>query len=722
MRRAEKEECPQALDVEMQPDLPTRGIVAATVHIESPGTSESVPVDVPGSVVLNLPAAGGPWNIDVIADGYWAASLVVPENLSCGGSDGTQLQTVLRRVGRVEGSLTRKPESLKLGRSLEIQFETSPGSARGRTTNDEQPISRDKNPCAMEEERFVCNVPAGALDLRLEADGFRPWYFWDQVVSSEKSLDLGLLRLQRGSCLAGWVELDGQIDDPAAAVTLVPQVTGWIEDPAQRRRLGTQEFETLVNDRGFFQLTGLGPGVFSLTAVGEGFAPRTVEEIEIGQDQELFLGEPIVLRPPQELSVFIDPPQDPNGHPWLVELSTPKSRSRVVGIKERSPADLTGRWAASGLSTGSYFLEVLDRQDNRWMREKIEIREEGQSPVFFKLESVEVRGVILRGGEPVETSLVFGSRYRRPNVRLHSDEEGEFRGILPRQGEWALEVGVEGGDHQNLPDVEVLRHKGEDAAYLTIEIPDTAVAVKVTRGGNAAGAQLLIRSVDTGQAVTSRRVDESGELTVRGLAPGKYSIRAFRKGESSEPEIVDAKEAQAASELSLELVRESRFEGRVSYLGTGVAGARIFLFPAASDGLSWNREGVTDALGRFDIEYNAAVADLDVLVLAAGLGSRLARFRTGGGVSEITLSPSRGTLVINNGALFDHSLIHHQAAIPIQSLIAPLLSAGFEPLREGIGLVLESLSPGPYFLCPSGAVTAECKGGEVVEGGELVVR
>ncbi len=175
-----------------------------------------------------------------------------------------QVQLRALPAGRLEGSV-RVPSTEEVPESLSVRFEAAPESGF------ELPQSVER--CHVVDGRFKCKVPAGRLDLKLHSGGFIPHYLWATSVPREEGHPLGRLDLLPGSSVVGWIELpDKAFDFADCSVEMAPAIAPFME-PEDRRRHASVTARAKVSSRGFFQLAGVSPGRYTLSALHPQFAP-----------------------------------------------------------------------------------------------------------------------------------------------------------------------------------------------------------------------------------------------------------------------------------------------------------------------------------------------------------------------------------------------------------------------------------------------------------------
>ncbi|MGH9460292.1 MAG: hypothetical protein ACRD1X_03690, partial [Vicinamibacteria bacterium] len=284
----------------------------------SPLTEDKVIVrlDVPGRAELSL--RRGLWTVAAMAQGYWGG----PQEVLAGhGQDSTELRLSLWRAGRLRGSIPTGAEP-ELPREIGVKF------SRTLTQGSSQEMPSGEVLCPIEAGVWSCGIPVGEFDLRLVSRGFIPQYIWGAKVSADRTLDLGSIPLRRGASVVGWVQTHEGLPDPESCTVELRTVDA--SPVVLRAENGSREklFEASVNDRGFFQIKDPPPGRFLLVAKQPGFADASVS-LQVLEDREAELAQPLLLTPAERLEVFIQPPTDPSGTLWQVTVLSLGSQSNV---------------------------------------------------------------------------------------------------------------------------------------------------------------------------------------------------------------------------------------------------------------------------------------------------------------------------------------------------------------------------------------------------------
>jgi len=95
--------------------------------------------------------------------------------------------------------------------------------------------------CPVTDDRFLCTVPATALDLRIAPEGWAPQYRWTVQPRTETTVDVGEVKFDRGGTITGFVQIAGDAKLQSATIDLAPALS-----PPTR---GYHEGERRINAR-----------------------------------------------------------------------------------------------------------------------------------------------------------------------------------------------------------------------------------------------------------------------------------------------------------------------------------------------------------------------------------------------------------------------------------------------------------------------------------------
>ncbi len=633
-------------------------------------------------------------------------------------------------VALIQGRLTL-PEGQALPGSLQAALKAVPAGrvAEALTVG-----------CSVREGRFACPAPAGRFDIRLRAEGCVSHFRWDVDLPAWKPLDWGTVELAPGASIAGWVEAEGGRPlGPDCRVTAVP-FGAEITAPSAGRAGAVASLSAPVNERGFFHLDGVAPGRYSVTAAQSGFAPADAT-VQVLAGREADLIQPLILSLPLEVEISVTPPLDPTGDTWTLQLSRRApgfKQVKELGRRSVPPAGLL-RWP--GLSRGTYLVSVIRPDGTPWHREEIAVDGDG-APVALRLDLVEVEGTVTLGGEPVGAALMFGGTFGDSRQRFDADEAGEFSGLLPRAGDWPVEVKAAEPDIEVfLPRVEVRPLKGETRARVEIALPDTRLRGRVVDERRRPVSTALLDvtpSGDPGNRGMQKLVGPDGEFEIRGLPEGLAVIEATgREGKSDQMSVL-LKEGTDPQVLELVIRKLRRVDGRVLAPSGAVPGATLLFGPAQQEVPAMHFR-FTGPEGEFWLEVPEGTREVVYWVSAPGFAFRFGRMPLPapgqpltvrvdqqGGTLDLDLSPPGSD---PSAGFF---VLAHQGGVVSGPWIDNWGTIHGGARRAADRLTWDGMEPGLYSLCRASTATfpalqatgfqgASCVAGVLEPAGDLTL-
>lgn len=617
------------------------------------------------------------WVLTVDAPGYWIRGPIPA------GTPSVEMFP----AGRLNGSAAF-PKGTPSPESIVVRFH--PATDSGHSTDATFDGMEGESACPIRDGSFTCELPAGLLDFSLRARGHVSIYRWGQRVVQRSTVLVGRLTFRPGASLVGQVTSpDRSAPKPGACrVRIEPGV--WSPKlPATAPALSS----TTVDDRGFFHLEMIPPGKWDLVVQQEGFAPVR-QPVSILEGAEAALIMPVVISRPVRLEVLLDPPQDPEGKPWRVQL-TEMNGDRIGDMTTDTPASLSGMWVRENLgASGKYLVQVLTGSRQRWWADDVPFSPEGtpfKKRVFLNVEPVSDR--ITLGGKPLQGQIVFGKERRSVSVTIQSDEEGKFSGFLPRLGKWPIAVMAEVPTIRREFDVDVRR--GENGrGVVEIALADRALHGEIVTedGSLVPKAILTVRTVGRREHVQHNV--EGGIFRFDGLEPGDYLLSADGPGLTSDdvqstlPAEADPAPARIVLRkrgvLQLQLVSPNE---------VGVIGAAVWVIEGLSSSKSSYMKA-TDAAGRVWFYVSPTIDRQCVAVLAPQYAFRLVSLPVTAEEQTIQATPGGGTLTLEYATPSDkgYPLLQHGGCTVTPSLLSIIA-------RRRPETTVENLEPGQYELC-----------------------
>ena len=725
--------------VDLQLTVPAgNGPAVPVVVTVAGGSHEPVQLTAKAPSVLSIDLVGSsPWTISVEADGMWSLPVVL---------DGPPRPVrVPLYPARSLHAVVKVPDGAALPDAITLRLRRSE-SAEAASHFAEALLA-----CPLDGRgQLRCSVPALAkLDLRLRAPGFASRFFWDldlsQRAAKVEPYSLGEVRLRPGASVVGNVDVPPGIPPSEISVRL-ENAAGSPPPGDEEPLLAFRAYTGTVDERGFFSIEGLAPGLYRLIAEHPDLAPVELDPVKVLGGAQTEIREPLVLVRPRPLNLVVVPGFDPYQADWNVRVSRQRSSMRRVAVAEGTTT--AGLFAAAGLGSGAYDVEIFDSRGARVAQQRVEDAS-AQDWLEIDVQLIQVEGMVALGADPLVARLRFrGPREPGPSggaeVSFESNVEGHFEGYLPEPGIWDVEV------ESAVPPVrwrsgEVAVEARDGRASLELRLPDTTLRglVTVESGEPVRGADVTATPAEgLGRAVTARS-DLEGRFDFHGLPEGDYRVEAaIRRGDellSGQSDVLTLREDLAPDPTIVVRPRRLLAGRLVDSAGEAVSRVWIEVEPrrgAVPDLLSGDRlESGLD--GRFEMRLPAETTAVDLTVLAPGF-ALTRRTVPMGDVGDLVLSRLGGTLDIRlpgeiawgdpmaprpfvidgNGSKLYLGLLLQWAR-----LNGVATDLGAAPERVEIPL----LSPGVYSLCwVTGAEAYDpssrgsgCVGGELTAGGAL---
>jgi hypothetical protein len=689
---------------------------------KAPGKEQSleIPVQASGEQSVNL-RPDVTWEARFEGKGLWGETLKISPQ---------QTGSVKLRVfpsGRIRGNLIL-PAGEKPLSSLALRVQPS-FEAKGESLD-------ATVACPVERGRLTCEIPAGKLDLRLRAEGgLAPIYLWGTRVSPGKDTDLGDLRLRRGASVSGWIQTaEGRPPSSECRLKLTP-ASATTDELKVGDQIEKASLEATPNEKGFFQILGVSPGRYELIVLQPGYAETRRAPIDVRPDLESQVIDRLVLARPVTFDITLDPPVEPYGSPWRIELAQRADTSEPPSSQIDGTASQEGVWHVPGISPGTYELRVLGDQRAVWHEEFLSILP-GQSSMRIDLPVLRVEGKILIGTEPLSATLWLSQKGGR-RLRFDSDDRGRFSGLLPGEGLWAPQIHSETEKLRvSLEPLEIKPPQGKNLAKVEIHVPDTKLSGQVVddAGQPVRTARVSIIQLDK-RAHDQVDTDEKGEFSIRGLRPGSLLVKADDGERQSDFVPSTLPEKGEAPSLRLVIHKLQTFEGRVVSTVGGVPGAMILASSAFnSQGAAHTAQTVSGADGSFHVDLPAGTTMLNLVVFPPGYAMRLMTTPVSPGQPvEISVEPQGGTLTLEWAEEGPNPLLVHGGSFVVPSMLKAWVRMQGSRSSGSGRLVLTNVEAGPYNFCVGGAAVsrltqggeppaANCTGGVLAPNGELALR
>jgi len=534
--------------------------------------------------------------------------------------------------------------------------------------------------------------------------------------------------------VVGWLEVAPEdLAAGPAEVELELASTGRPTSSVLEQRLARRKLESRSDAAGFFQIQGVAPGEYRLIAHHPRAGTGSFFPVEVEDGKETALPSPVALHPPAPLQIGVSPAVDPHGKPWdltILELNRDRTaiRSQITG-----KVDGEGFWRSRPLAPGPYRVSLASSDGSRWEQREVDVAGVEQEVVFF-LDLVEVGGHLAVGEEPVPGTVWFGGRRGDTSLRMVSDEEGTFRGVLPRGGTWRVDVAVVSPPIEKTLSLEVRPPKGRCAAEVEIRLGSGEVEGEVLDEAErpVAGAAVWFSELfEASAGPRLARTDGKGQFRFAGVEDGQHLLRAYRfaaEGQESTPEVrVEVSGNRAAPRVRLQLQKQRRLRGVVLSSAGPVPGTSLSVSLPGSGGQIV--PGTTsDVEGRFHLEVPPSLGELAITVLPPGLAAACLRlFPSLSGELTVPVADHggtvrvRGTAVARRGTFRGLTLLVDGVPCSLGALSRWMATYG----ERGEVLLLPRLSPGLYQACWQDVEVpdsqARCEQGWLAPGGELIL-
>lgn len=704
--------------VEIKGTLVLRSSQTAVEPIRLPVSSlEPIPVKLP---------PGSTWEVGGELPGFWVQrkTLEVPPA-------GQEIRIVLDLwpMGSISGVVKVKRKGDPLPRQVFVKTLVAPAFAK------RVPAPKGALDCPVDEKgAWSCPVPAATYDLVISAAGYIPFYHWGVEVPAASTRPLGTLELVPGASVAGWVAVEGGAIEPGECVVRLSKLLGGGSDPQAAAATDLTAVEQSVRTDGFFQLAGIAPDTYALEVRQPGYGTIRLAPVRIKPQTETILEEPLVLKRPLALSFEISPPRDWLSKPWQVKVfrqSEGDGRPNPIVFEGRAEED--GRLTVSGQSRGRFQVQVLDSIGNRMSEVEVTADQPAFSPEVIEIDLITLEGTLWLGQEPLAADLWFGGRSGATRIRMASDEEGRFRGVLPRGGDWRVDIHAIEPRLNTRARVDVSVSKSGRAAA-DIVLPDTRVfgAVVDESGKPVPGADVLLQSE---RVEVFETADEFGAFEARGMPEGPAWLAAGVKSRSSGRTLITLTAGRAVGPVELRLRNTRQLSGKVVSPTGPVAGARVDVLvstPPAGGGSARSQ-----ADGTFQVEIPEKAQRFVAIVSAPGFSLKAFEGSTGAPLS-LPVAQEGGTLEIEIEQAVEE-LLQQDLAIHLfqNGLHVPPYVVGQWARDHGQSLLgnslrLPSVAPGEYRACvvparlplegDPAAAGAQCHSGFLFAGSSLSLK
>ena len=686
---------------------------------------------------------GAPAHVTLPCSSTWEATADFPNAWGpratiVAKADAPQVSRIaLWPLGRISGSVKLEDKTAKLPKTISVK------TIAPRSPNSSPDLPKGWLACPLGANgRWECSLPAATFDLVLSLEGFIPQYRWEFQVPVGKTADLGVMEWKRGASVAGWVAVeDGALDAGSCRARLTP-LLGPGGGPRIAEKVQSTTVEARVGRNGFFQFVGVGPGNYSLEISQPGFAPAKTFPIEVWPKAESFLREPVVLKRPIQLEIAISPATDWLGNPWQTLVFRTWDTGSGSDAVYDGPTNAQGLVTIPGQAPGRFAVQVSDKLGNRLASRDVQVSGPADAYQAIEIDVLTVRGTVRLGKEPLSATLWFGGRHGESRVKMESDHEGSFHGILPKDGWWRVDIDSTEPRLNARTKVKVTADR-QKRAGVEIALPATRLFGKVLDDqGRPARAALV--SLETDDGGSTARTDESGEFDFRGLPEGlaqtAAKLSSVQGTWTSDRSVVFLRDGSDTGPIELRLRKSQRLSGKVQSSRGPVPGAGVVVLPLPPAPM-FGDSVRTELDGGFVAQVPATAANAAVIVSPPGYVLKVFPVVTSEAVPDLMVTREGGSLEVSlppkpeDVEKDEVSLWIFQDGLPIPPDVLYQWTAGHGQdyaIEGGKKVQVPELAPGNYRAClaaraalpqwqASGwtAPLAKCAAGQLTAGGSL---
>lgn len=648
-------------------------VVRATVRrIDEDNPARVVELPVGKATTVDLPG-GGTWEITAASTTLWSLPVYTS------GWDAVNLQ--LWPLGSISGKLSGRPPA---SGDLVVNF-TASGDEAGPA---------GIVVCPFMGTDWRCALPAGQLDMRFNLTGFATEFRWGVKVGD--TVDIGTIELTPGSSLAGKIQT-GRASTPELLKSIEVTLTPVNVDP---NRGGLRRHTARPDTKGFFQVRGLAPGRYSLRAQAKDLVSDT-RTIDIIQQTNALLKEPLVVAKPARLSVRITPALDIHeSRRWQVMLLRKHDLAASAEVVDQSLASAKGEWTLNRVFPGEYALRIQQQDGSEWKREEFTVHaDDGDRLIDVVVSGHRVSGKVTLGRRPLAAKVRFGGEH---GPGLTADENGLFEGVFPpfTNEEATLLV------TSDIPDVKrTLVVKGERApdgdVYFDITLPGTTIIGRTINedGSPEPSAIVTLQSKADDRLFEQMFSEQDGTFQFEGFEAGVYALQAdaFEK-RSAVVEVEAGADGPSSIDVILRPVQQVR--GTIWMKGVPVAGAEVYALPRDTT-TSFLPHATSDATGRFVVTLPPGTKTYDAIVFPRGFYATAARMTMNPEKPDMRVEVGQdgGSLTVDAPADQAPLLLVHAGGEYHLSWVAQQ-SGGTVTQAEGRQrITVPNLQPGSYAVC-----------------------
>lgn len=654
---------------------------------------------IPGTTRFSV-TMGETLELRVEAPGFWAPSRIVQVE------EPSMLVALDLRPTAIVVAQAAVPQGHSIPEKLEVRFESAPDAPK--------PLDGEHSVrCPLTDGQLQCEIPAGSLDLHFRAPGFITIHRWGTDLHPHREKKLAALVLRPGASIVGRVEASGEDFDPQAVeVELVTTRGGLALDDV--RRPGALDRKVRANVRGFYELTDVPPGSYTVVTRHPGYAPGRLKTVVVQEGVEVEL-RTLELGRPRSLEAHLAPPTDPFGRPWRLKLLQSGGLPNTWADAGEGTTDEQGVVRLSDLIPTMHRLQVLDRRGAVWHTAMIELLEPTTLlKVELPFERLEAR--VTLAGEPLEARVIFRGIEDGKAIARDSDEDGKVYVFLPEREEpWTVDVESEQPKvRARVEGVRVEKKPGDPWAKAEIEVPDTQVfgVVMDEQGRPLPGALVSIAGPEPRASEQVQATGSNAQFELRGYPAGLWKLEASYWENPDEPSLsaplteILVMEEVPAGPVRLIARREQILRGQVvSPDGVGIPGTLVVAGLEQPERLTRSIQHRAAGLdGRFTLRLPAGTPAVQLQVFPPGFTAHQVRValprteplvlpaETDGGTLIVRWTDvERATESLKSKLLLFGEFVYYNPFLDMW--------AGMHEMAGERRLVVPNLEPGTYSAC-----------------------
>jgi len=456
-------------------------------------------------------------------------------------------------------------------------------------------------PFHSEDGSFVLDdVPAGRWTVEVRADGYQAGSLSGITVEEGGVVEGVDVRLSRGSVLTGQV-LESRTGRPVLDATVQAELSG---GGARGPRFGpgAQDFTATSDAEGRFEIAGLAPGTWSVTASHPDFSEATasVEVSDSPASVDLQLGSGGSIG-----GVVLAGGQPVEGADVAIQASGETGFRGPFGGGQSTLTDSGGRFLFDHLSAGRYELVATLRGHSSAPVQAVVTPDAPQEVSLTLAEGATIRGTVSGLPDALVANVrvnASGSDGYFGNARTAADGTFELTGVPEGLVTLSATAGDFGSSTRSAQaSVTIGPGQGEAFAEVVFE-SGFHVEGRVSRGGQPVADAMVFASPESrGGAGASDQTDASGFYALDGLQEGVYNFVAnAMRGDSPIRRTVTL---SGDTTVDLE-APPARITGVVVDTGTGrpLGDVSVRVEDVGGSGLRFMNTASTDSAGRFAFE------------------------------------------------------------------------------------------------------------------------